>query len=191
MSFSAETFLLLTAAMPGMYVAGLMCRYLSDVPLSHIGGRALQQQALKDAAEYYLKAQQLDASVGMIYNQLGAVLELKDGATNSVCLGACMHFGIAATAQVPARSGIANFRRSIGIHRNALQLFLNEHALELPERMQSRFVVCFGSNIVSDVFCFHEAPECGVLLGFAEHVNMLVLIQASFGLSECTTLTCM
>lgn len=122
-----------------MYIVlRLPCRYLSDLPLAHGESKLLQETAWNDAVDYYLKAQKLDASLGMIYNQLGAMLERKDAATNNVCLGACMHFAIAATACNPARSGIANFRRAIGMHRNALNVYMKDHNLELPRMLQDQ-----------------------------------------------------
>lgn len=111
----------------------LCYRYLSDMPLPRDDGLVLQEGARNDAVEYYLKAQSLDASLGLTYNQLGAIIEQKDSGADSVCLGACMHFAIAATSQIPARSGISNFRRSIGIHRNALQAYRNQHTVAFPE----------------------------------------------------------
>eukprot|EP00892_Ulva_mutabilis_P010209 jgi/Ulvmu1/7560/UM037_0104.1 len=116
---------------------GDLARYLSDMPLHRVDGKLLQDNARNDAAQYYLKAQRLNVSNGLIYNQLGAVLERRDSAS-SVCLGACMHFAIAATAESPARSGIANFRRSIGIHRNALQNFRKGHSLNVTRTMPNQ-----------------------------------------------------
>lgn len=133
---------------------------MSDLPLARGDSKVLQETAWNDAVEYYLKAQQLDASFGMIYNQLGAMLERKDAATNNVCLGACMHFAIAATARNPARSGRANFRRAIGMHRNALNEHMKDHNLELPKMLQNqydtRISVCVTAYVMSELVSGHE-----------------------------------
>lgn len=136
----------------------MIYRYLSDIPMAREDAKMLQAKARNDAAGYYLTAQQLDASVGMIYNQLGAILEQKDSATNSACLGACMHFAISATARNPAHSGQANFKRSIGIHRNALRLHMQDHGLELPGTLQHQYAGCHDSLI--EVAAMYNNTSC-------------------------------